>query len=67
MRNFEFAPKGEQEGVVRAFLHSNRGDVKNRMRPAIIICPGGGYEWLSEREAEPVAKLYFAAARFLLL
>jgi acetyl esterase/lipase len=24
-------------------------------RPAVIICPGGGYEHLSEREAEPVA------------
>ena len=24
-------------------------------RPAIVICPGGGYEFLSEREAEPIA------------
>jgi len=24
-------------------------------RPAIVICPGGGYEHLSEREAEPIA------------
>lgn len=29
-------------------------------RPAIIICPGGGYEYCSVREAEPVA-LRFAA------
>lgn len=27
----------------------------NRKRPAIIICPGGGYEFLSDREAEPIA------------
>ncbi len=26
-----------------------------KMRPAVIICPGGGYEHVSEREAEPVA------------
>ncbi len=26
-----------------------------RRRPAVIICPGGGYEMLSDREAEPVA------------
>lgn len=32
--------------------------VKNR--PAVIICPGGGYEYCSVREAEPVA-LRFAA------
>lgn len=24
-------------------------------RPAIVVCPGGGYEFCSEREAEPVA------------
>ena len=24
-------------------------------RPAVVICPGGGYEYCSEREAEPVA------------
>ena len=26
-----------------------------RRRPMVIICPGGGYEFLSPREAEPVA------------
>ena len=27
----------------------------DRRRPALIICPGGGYEKLSNREGEPVA------------
>lgn len=27
----------------------------SRLRPALIICPGGGYHFLSDREAEPVA------------
>ncbi len=27
----------------------------DRQRPAIIICPGGGYRFLSDREGEPVA------------
>ena len=27
----------------------------DRKRPAVIICPGGGYEHLSDREGEPVA------------
>lgn len=26
-----------------------------RRRRAMLICPGGGYDWCSEREAEPVA------------
>jgi len=30
----------------------------NVQRPGIVICPGGGYEHLSEREAEPIALLF---------
>lgn len=29
-------------------------------RQSIVICPGGGYEWLSDREAEPVALAFMA-------
>ncbi|AQP48697.1 hypothetical protein BW730_15480 [Tessaracoccus aquimaris] len=29
-------------------------------RPAVIICPGGGYEFLSQREADPVAAGFLA-------
>lgn len=36
---------------------------EDRLRPALIICPGGGYHFLSEREAEPVA-LRFAGLGF---
>lgn len=35
----------------------------NRTRPAVVICPGGGYHFLSPREAEAIA-LQFAAAGF---
>ncbi len=28
-------------------------------RPAVVVCPGGGYHFVSEREAEPVAKKLF--------
>ncbi len=27
----------------------------NKKRPMVVICPGGGYEHVSEREAEPIA------------
>ena len=33
----------------------------NTARPAVIVCPGGGYQSLSDREAEPVALKYAAA------
>lgn len=29
-------------------------------RPAVVICPGGGYEFCSEREAEPIALRFLA-------
>ena len=33
---------------------------QNTRRPAIVVCPGGGYVYLSPREAEPVALAYAA-------
>lgn len=38
-------------------------EMGKRNRPAVIIVPGGGYEFVSEREAEPIA-LRFAGAGF---
>lgn len=34
---------------------------KNRKRPAVLICPGGGYELCSPREQEPIAMKFLAA------
>src|SRR5690554_3370209 len=34
-----------------------------KKRPAVLICPGGGYSITSNREAEPIA-IRFAAAGF---
>lgn len=36
-------------------LWNNRDEWQPRKRPAIIISPGGGYVFLSQREGEPVA------------
>ena len=33
----------------------------NKKRPAIVVCPGGGYLYCSPREAEPIALRYAAA------
>ena len=29
-------------------------------RPALVICPGGGYAYTSDREAEPIALTFSA-------
>ena len=46
---------------LEAYLHSHDDSLNINSRKAIIVCPGGGYTGLSEREAEPIALKYFAA------
>ena len=41
-------------------LHNSQEFQVNHRRPAVIVCPGGGYMGLSDREGEPIA-LRFAA------
>ncbi len=55
-----------KNGVCRlqAYLHDpydEMGDFKTR--PAVVVCPGGGYSYCSPREADPIA-LRFSAAGF---
>lgn len=39
------------------YLQDNMTEIgrDDQMRPCLLICPGGGYEFCSEREGEPVA------------
>lgn len=57
MKKFTFKPEGVENCEVTAYVQENQG----HMIPGVVICPGGGYHIVSEREAEPVAKEYFAA------
>ena len=43
------------------YIHHDHRELAYGKRDCIIVCPGGGYSFLSEREAEPVALQYFAA------
>ena len=63
MKTYEFTPQGTTGCSVKAWLHYQNGSesVKQRIHPAVIVCPGGGYAHVSDREAEPVARAYFAA------
>ena len=63
MKHFKFQPEGGEKCTVTAYLQTElvREPQEYRRLPAVLICPGGGYEMVSEREAEPVAKPYFAA------
>ncbi len=32
-----------------------REELRNKKRPCVLVCPGGGYHFVSDREAEPIA------------
>lgn len=63
MRLFEFVPEGERDCSVTAWIQTgiDIGLSKNDAYPAVIICPGGGYQQVCPHEGEPIAKPYFAA------
>lgn len=47
--------------TLTAYAYTDMGDCKTAPRRAVVVCPGGGYHFLSEREAEPIAKKFLAA------
>lgn len=43
-------------GYLNTYIAENSPELNlKRTRPAMIVCPGGGYQMLSDREKEPVA------------
>lgn len=49
------------EASVVGYLHEDHDRlVAHRVRPALIVCPGGGYGHLSPREADPPALQFFS-------
>ncbi len=55
--HFPFLGEDGRDPVLAAYLPYNMVEMKreNQKRPCVIICPGGGYVFCSEREAEPIA------------
>lgn len=44
-----------------AYFHEQSVEMKEKLRPVILICPGGAYRSTSDREAEPIALQFLAA------
>lgn len=63
MKTFVFSPKGQEGCTVTACIHSQNGskEIKQVNYPAVVICPGGAYAFVSDREGEPVATPFYAA------
>ena len=61
MHSFHMPVPNHPEATLEGFLldcEITLGQEKNR--PAVLVCPGGGYVYCSPREAEPVALSYAA-------
>ena len=55
------APEWEEKGKLYTyFLESSPEMRPDEKRPLILVCPGGGYHFTSDREAEPIAIQYLS-------
>lgn len=47
--------QGSAEGYLTVYMRSQSNEIAKKLRPSIVVAPGGGYGFRSDREAEPVA------------
>ncbi|MFI3207390.1 MAG: alpha/beta hydrolase [Clostridia bacterium] len=62
MRMFDFVPYEGTEAVVTAYLHDAIDEMNGYRKeyPSVIVCPGGGYQFCSQRESDPVVFEYLS-------
>lgn len=61
-RHFGYDVGENAGGELTFFFHPTSAEIgKKRKRPGVLIIPGGGYVFNSDREAEPVALRFLAA------
>lgn len=51
---------GASTVTMELMVHRVSPELTKGRRPAMIVFPGGGYQFTSDREAEPIASAYFA-------
>lgn len=62
MRSFEVAINNRQDVSLTVYLQDVEKEFRNIIkRPSVLIIPGGGYQFCSDREADPVALAYLKA------
>lgn len=58
---FNIERKGATDGYLTAYCREGTTELGLKKRPAMLIMPGGGYWFVSDREGEPVALKYLQA------
>ncbi len=55
--HFSFLGENGCDPTLTAYIQYNMSEMQweDKKRPALLICPGGGYRKLSQRESEPIA------------
>jgi acetyl esterase/lipase len=53
-------PNGRDITLTTYILDSSDEMPNMLVRPAVLVCPGGGYRYCSDREAEPIAMAFLA-------
>ena len=64
MKYFEYEISGIDGSAAKFVgycLDNSEEVVPDRVRPSVLVIPGGGYEMTSDREAEPIAMQFLAA------
>ena len=51
---------GSKNAFATTYILKTNHELPAKKRPIVVICPGGGYEYVSYREDEPVALQYLA-------
>lgn len=54
--------EGSAASLTTYVLQQDPYDHRGIKRPAIVVCPGGGYQYVSRNEGEPVALAFTRAA-----
>ncbi len=53
--------EGSRSGAkLTTYIQDYSEEIAVADRPLVLVCPGGGYEWTSEREGEPLAMQFLA-------
>ena len=62
LEEFTLAVPGQQTGEERLLVYriDTNKNAPDRKRPMVIVCGGGGYEYISDREQEPVLLQFLA-------
>lgn len=61
VEKFDVSVQGSMPGsTLTTYLIEYSADFKDNERPLVLLCPGGGYEFTADREAEILALQYMA-------